>query len=251
MNPRLSRKLLLVGRPIFAIIGAISVFTFVTNYTNAKREENESNVIWAPPVDVPYGPEATERLALGNLGSWNIVMCWPSDGGIIVNTHVSSVELDYLGLPRFESSPRSSSASEEDEFCRKLRRTGGKWWENYYEYEEAEDSRLRTRSKKEREALLLGWPSDGGVWVLRETDWYNFYLVEGIWRMRNAHTMDERCKALEVIGAVYYQNPEDCEYVKPLLEGFGKHEREEESNYYRDAMRDYPCSGRAPERFYD
>jgi hypothetical protein len=47
-------------------------------------------------------------------------------------------------------------------------------------------------------------------------------IWEGMWRMRNAFTMDERCKALEMAGARFYENPEDCVYVKPLLDGFGE-----------------------------
>ena len=38
--------------------------------------------------------------------------------------------------------------------------------------------------------------------------------------------MEERCKALEMSGATFYKNPEECEYVKALLEGFGNKESE-------------------------
>jgi hypothetical protein len=34
--------------------------------------------------------------------------------------------------------------------------------------------------------------------------------------------MEERCKALEMDGATYYENPEDCEYVTSLLDSFGE-----------------------------
>lgn len=249
MNSRFPRNLLLFGLFIFAIIGVISVFTFFnTSLTSkaigARREngafESEDGAQDKPnTVAVPFLDEPTERVELVSLGDWNIVMCWPSVGGIIVNTHVSSVELDFLNLPRFEASRRSNNISEEDVFCRKLRKTGGKWWDNYWDFLEAVDSRMRPISTKEREALLLGWPADGGVWVMKALNWYNFGVEPGSWRLRNAHTMGERCKAMEMSGATYYANPEDCEYVKALLDGFGEHEREPDSNYFYNHPADY------------
>jgi hypothetical protein len=43
-------------------------------------------------------------------------------------------------------------------------------------------------------------------------------LWPGIWRMRNAYTMEERGTALEMAGATFYKNPDESEYVKPLFE---------------------------------
>jgi hypothetical protein len=94
-------------------------------------------------------------------------------------------------------------------------------------------------SAKEREALLLGWPANGGVWVITENSWYLFGNKPGSWRLRNAHTMEERCKAMEMSGAVYYANPEDCEPVKALLDDFGEHERGPKENYYYDHPADW------------
>ncbi|KAF4629326.1 hypothetical protein G7Y89_g8821 [Cudoniella acicularis] len=73
---------------------------------------------------------------------------------------------------------------------------------------------MRPISAKEREALLLGWPEDGGVWVMKATNQYNFGGEPGSWRLRNAYTMEERCKAVEMSGALYYKYPEDCDSVK-------------------------------------
>lgn len=241
---RFPRKLLLFGLLIFAIIGAISVFKFfntspASKAFNAKRQsssfETEDRALEKPtPRDIPFLEEPTDRFELVSPANWNTVMCWPSVGGIIVNTHVSSVELDFLKLSRFEAVPRSENISEEDEFCRQLRRTGGKWWVSYGDFIEAVDAKMRPISAKERESLLLGWPKDGGVWVMKETNWYNFSREPGSWRLRNAHTMEERCKAMEMSGAVYFENPEDCDSVKALLDGFGDHEREPEASYYYD-----------------
>jgi hypothetical protein len=33
--------------------------------------------------------------------------------------------------------------------------------------------------------------------------------------------MGKRCMAPEMAGATFFESPEDCVYVKPLLDGFG------------------------------
>lgn len=236
MNPRFRRKALLLSLFIFAIIGVISVFTSLTS--KATKAERDEGVV-APDVDIPFGEEPTERVELSSLADWNTVMCWPSIGGIIVNRHVSSVELDFLNLSRFEASPRSYNANKEDAFCRLLRQTGGKWWSSYWDFMEAVDTKMRPMSAKEREALLLGWPEDGGVFVMREDNWYDFGKEPGSRRLSNAYTMEERCKAMEMSGAVYYAKPEDYELVKALLDGFGEHEREPEENYHYNLPADW------------
>ncbi|TVY84132.1 hypothetical protein LSUE1_G002189 [Lachnellula suecica] len=228
MRSRFPRKVLLLSMGIFAIIGAITVIIFIASRPQPFPDiEPEKNI-----VPIPFGEEPTERADLESLGGWSIVRGWPSIGGIIVNTHVSSVELDWLGLSRFEASPRSTIADEEDTFCRRLRRTGAKWWSSYSDFEEAMDARMRPISANEREALLLGWPENGGVWVMRADNWYDLGVAPGSWRLSNAHTMEERCRAMEMSGAIFYANPEDYEPVKALLGGFGEHEREPEDKYY-------------------
>lgn len=236
MISRAQRKTFLFITLIFAIIGVISVFKYSTTPLVARfiATRQEENIVFAPPVDLPIEEEPTERIYLGG---WNIVMCYPSVGGIIINRHVSSVELDFLNLSRFEPTPRFSDPIEEDMFCRQLRRTGGKWWASFASYHWVVVLKSGPMSAKEREALVLGWPEHGGVWVMRESNWGD--ISRGGWGWRNAYTMEERCKALEMSGAVYYANPEDCEPVKALLDGFGEHEREPEDNYYYEHPADY------------
>lgn len=226
MNSRLHRNIIPYGLFIFAIIGAISLLKTLQSSKYSKANRAAEPVKFAPDVDIPFIPDPTERLGLRGFGFDNTVICWPSIGGIIINHHISSVELDFLKLPRFETSPRSSDPSEEDEFCRQLRKTGGKWWEHYVD--DVNDNN-RPTSATEKEAIILGWPEDGGVWVLKATSWGGFGVEEnGFWRFLNAHTMEERCKAMEMIGAMYYENPEDCDSVKELLDGFGDYKREED-----------------------
>ncbi|KAF4627390.1 hypothetical protein G7Y89_g10764 [Cudoniella acicularis] len=155
-----------------------------------------------------FDEEPTEHLELISLGDCNTVMYWPSVGSIIVATKLSSVELDFLKLPRFESVQRSYNATEEDEFCRQLRKLGGKWCRNHGDCLMATQGLGRPTTVEEKEALLLGWPP-------------------GIWRIKNAHTMEERRKAMEIVGATYYKNLEDCEFVKPLLDRFASYSEED------------------------
>ena len=218
---------------IFSILSipGINISSPNSNVTNVEKEAP----VLAPKIDIPFEGERNERVELVFPGGgWNRVMCWPSVGGIIINPHVSSVELDFLHLSRFEAPPRSFNADEEDAFCRQLRRTGGKWWIHYDDFTDAVDKGTRPRTAKEREELVLGWPEDGGVWVLREMNWNDndLWVGLGVFGLANAHTMEERCKAMEMLGAVYYANPEDCEYVKPLLDGFGEHKGELENHQY-------------------
>jgi hypothetical protein len=168
-----------------------------------------------PDLDI----EPSERLQSLNLGRSNTVMCWPSVGGIIAAEHVQSVELDFLGLDRFNAVNRTYNLVE-DEFCRRLRLVGGKWWSSYWDFFDATQDRARKLTPEEEEVLYLGWPKSDGVWVLRLPDQNTFWY--GFDRAKNAHTMEERCTALEMSGATFFENPEDCVYVKPLLDRFGE-----------------------------
>lgn len=50
--------------------------------------------------------------------------------------------------------------------------------------------------------------------------------------------MEERCKAIEMAGAICYINPKGCEPVKSLLDSFGEHKRELQENYYYNLLAD-------------
>ncbi|XMA10273.1 hypothetical protein WAI453_003064 [Rhynchosporium graminicola] len=92
-------------------------------------QQNE-DFSFAPPVDLPVFEESTNRIL--DLGGWNKVICYPNIGGIIINQHITSVELNFPLLSRFEDTSRSSDSNEEDTFCSQLRRTNGKWWASYW-----------------------------------------------------------------------------------------------------------------------
>ena len=50
--------------------------------------------------------------------------------------------------------------------------------------------------------------------------------------------MEESCKGIEMLGAVYYANTEDCEPMRALLAGFGEHDEEPREYYYYDMPAD-------------
>jgi len=143
---------------------------------------------------------------------------------LVIATSVHAVELQYIGVDRFHVTELSANATQEDEFCMKLRKIGGKWWEDYYDYDQATGYKVRPMYREEREILFLGWPEDGGVWLLRFSNpahlrnrgWY-------IGLINNALTMEERRKAIEMSGGTFFKRPEDSEYIRPLLEGLGNH----------------------------
>lgn len=86
------------------------------------------NIIDIPWIDTESG---LMRLDPSESLYSNDVHCWPSVGGIIIAQRVHAVELAYIGLDRFHTTPRSLNKTEEDPFCMKLRKIGGKWWESW------------------------------------------------------------------------------------------------------------------------
>lgn len=163
----------------------------------------------------------TERLSLSTLGGSNTVICWPSTGGLIIADRVTPVELTFLNLPRFTSTPRSMNQTAEDIFCRQLRKIGGKWFVSHWDWWSKYVKMEKGMKPEEMEVLTLGWPESGGVWVLRRQSRWGEDRGNSL-RVRNAMSMAERCEAIEMSGGVFYKRPEENMYVKALLEGFGE-----------------------------
>jgi hypothetical protein len=181
-----------------------------------REEENESLPLRYDPLDGGVNDKT--------------VRGWPSVGGIIIAERVHPLELKYLGLDRFNKTSRSLNAAEEDEFCMRLCSIGGKWWLHFSDFLLATGYKLRRVYPLEKEVLYLAWPEVGGVCVLRYRSWQqvgrdiNDNIVPfGI--VCNALTMEERCEAIRRCGGRYFKDPNTSEHVRPLLEGFGEHER--------------------------
>ncbi|KAI0972988.1 hypothetical protein F4678DRAFT_478216 [Xylaria arbuscula] len=89
---------------------------------------------------------------------------YPSSGGALIVTYCNGVELEFLGLPRFEQSQRSQDPAAEDRHCQRMRMLGAWMFEGVHEYgmmELFEPERIRNMP-----VVVAAWPQNGkGVWV--------------------------------------------------------------------------------------
>ena len=140
-----------------------------------------------------------------------VVYAWPSTGGRFELQNPSVLELDILGIEdRFTECNKSYNTIEEDAFVYRLRRLGGVFFERQYgvRIDELRDNEIHT---------WLGWPKDeehkGGVWMLKVK--YNETYERRTGRIRLAKTMQERCRAIEMCGGVFYATPTE-EHLVPM-----------------------------------
>ena len=150
--------------------------------------------------------DTTKRSEFGRGGC--VVYGWPSSGGMLVKEPADIVDLEFLGLDRFKASPRSQNVVEEDAFCERMRKLGAKWWESEGDYFNVLVGE-RERSPLEASELVFGWPTTGGVWVLRFEDRQK--RPKDFGRLHMALNMDERCGIIEEYGGTFYPEPEDVE----------------------------------------
>lgn len=165
-------------------------------------------------------PLKAVRTVFGGRGT--IVYGWPSKGGLWVHDECYGVGLNFLGLSRFEPSETERYSKEEDEFCQRLERIGGR----FFESESAYYNHSLCTSYNSLPQVWYGWPgwpdtvASEGVWTLRTQDFQGSEI--GVSRIRNALNMEERCKAIEMLGGKFYQNWEDV----PKLESESSTESE-------------------------
>ncbi|KAH8811546.1 hypothetical protein F5884DRAFT_854887 [Xylogone sp. PMI_703] len=128
---------------------------------------------------------------------------WPSKGGVYIFSAADGVELDFLQLDRFNTTPRSYDPMEEDAHCDRMRKLGATWWRR--EWDHMKDS-LQVPSRSP--ILIVGWSTGEGVWVLKRTSFEA--KTSGVGRIHNALNMEERCHFIERLGGKFYQDPKDC-----------------------------------------
>ncbi|KXH44443.1 hypothetical protein CSIM01_13799 [Colletotrichum simmondsii] len=157
--------------------------------------------------------------------SYTMVYGWPSTGGFYM-LQCDGVDLEFLGVDRLVPTPRSDDPAEEDTHCINMRKLGAKFyqsdWDYYLKTTTHED--LQDRYQKamelgkdnffaaeeankaaEKFIKVFGWPTTGGVWALKvSTDKVHSFGI------RNAFTMDEKCRAIEMMGGVFYADPHEC-----------------------------------------
>ncbi|KAL7915586.1 hypothetical protein GGI35DRAFT_184605 [Trichoderma velutinum] len=156
-----------------------------------------------------WHPELRAEFARGPGG---FVRGWPSKGGLYVLAHCFGVELDFLGLDRFNNTPRPSisdpaaAAEEEEIHCNKMRQLGATWYRNEQQF-----MRSVIEPESEDQVVTVGWPAGGGAWVLTESPARS--RIKGTAIIHNAFNMEERCRAIEKLGGVFYKNPKDCRFL--------------------------------------
>jgi hypothetical protein len=146
-----------------------------------------------------------------------ITACYPSSGGIWL-ANLGPVELQYLGINRFDSTERSWDNAEEDRFCDELRNFGGSWYnpktpdDLWVGGECSELDELEPVFSIDRR---VAFPEKGGVWVLGKDDQTGRFPL-GMAGVRNSLTMEERSMVLERLGAVYCDDVTNCDVLDDL-----------------------------------
>ncbi|KAJ0358498.1 hypothetical protein COL154_009124 [Colletotrichum chrysophilum] len=191
-------------------------------------------------------PTPSKRSKIFNGAGYLVVR--PSTGGIVVS-HPSAVDLVYLNLPRTHDTCTSTPAVE-DALATRMLSLGAPWWPSWAAY-------IFHRKRLDDEGVMydfhhppdthVGYPSTGGVWVLRfspdipsvvvvnsegrsDEPRRTFPLTPEGWhrRMEMVLSMNEKCEVIRDFGGVFFESVEECEYVATDLEGgremFGRFE---------------------------
>lgn len=169
-----------------------------------------------------FTPEPTARSTPLKHGAR--VACWPSSGGIWIK-HADVVDLEFLGLDRFDSTPRQFNQTAEDEFCSTLKMVGAEWWQL------PPDFKRRGHLGKEqygcetlescftpdvRNEFLLAWPE-----TFMTVCYVPIALVEergdeSLGGYRNALTMEERCRVIMRLGGEVCRCKAECPELEYL-----------------------------------
>lgn len=129
---------------------------------------------------------------------------------MIMRQNCDLVELQYLGLdPLNVPMTRFEDQGDEDEFCRRLKKIGGKWWKSEQRWQDVSLGKWwvgERPNKEEKREVYVGWPEGGGLLVLEGEE--NEMVVEtGMLRM--VRGMEDRCQVLrDKLAAVFYEGPD-------------------------------------------
>jgi hypothetical protein len=168
---------------------------------------------------------AATSLLTRSLATDCTTITYPSIGGLVIAQY-TGCELDYLGLSRSEEAKPCPIASVEDNFAFKVLCLGGRWWPNWDFYSRhIERATQIPYGQHLRPTIDVGYPSEGGVWVLKTVQWKRSRLLSGLperpdgWvKINMAWTMDKRCEVLKGFGATLYERKEDCLDIPKSLE---------------------------------
>ncbi|KAK4152839.1 CheY-like superfamily [Chaetomidium leptoderma] len=180
------------------------------------QERPERTEIPARPVTACYPEEPKLRVCFGT-GAGGFVQGFPSNGGVYMLS-CSAMELDFLGLDRFETALPSADPAEEDSLCAKMRLLGPEWWPSLEACNKAgwqdflHQGQHSLEHYREERVRFFGVASQGGVWAL-ETGGEECSSRQ-LGRINNARDMEEKCRQIEKFGGTFYAAPSEC----PLLD---------------------------------
>jgi hypothetical protein len=149
---------------------------------------------------------------------FNKVACWPSSGGVWIK-RLKSVELDYLGLSRFDDTERSSDQAEEDSFCAQFRKTGAKHYllpPAWYDPDDVECKDIDACAFPNWAFNLeLAHLKNGSVWFL---DMEKFYKSNNeATGLYNVFNMEEKAIVLQRLGGTFCATMADCPETAELV----------------------------------
>ncbi|KAF3385483.1 hypothetical protein F1880_001728 [Penicillium rolfsii] len=195
-------------------------------YSFSTEDADDADLLAEPSSRCPHINSPDSRCILPNARynvKTGITACYPSSGGIWL-ANIGPVELQYLGINRFDSTERSWNKAEEDHFCHELRTFGGSW----YNPKSPDDLWVGSECREldEFEPVLsidrrVAFPEKGGVLVLVIDERTGRFPLE-MAGVRNSLTMEERSMMLERLGAVYCDDVPRC----PILDDLNKEPRD-------------------------
>ena len=133
----------------------------------------------------------------------------PSSGDLI-NGNGTAAELEWLGLSRSHTADWSQELTAEDEFCYQILRLGARWWKSETFY-------IR---RPDQVSSGYPWPSNFSptLHLGYHLQLSGESLPEEWAQVQMAFTMDDRCRALVDIGAIFYADVRECEDISKSLE---------------------------------
>lgn len=169
-------------------------------------------------------------------GLW--IYGWPSKGGLIVLSHPTRVDFDYLGWDYLDP-PRKRDPDQdaEDKVCKMLLRLGATWYDSLSRYKllagaahnvpgaraQFLNDGVPAATTVESLWVRVGWPSTGGLWVAEFIHYAFSEVVDDSvrWDMQDtlyanaagqivlAKDMDERCEILKRLSGRFYASLDD------------------------------------------
>lgn len=153
--------------------------------------------------------ECPEAVELGLVGSDHISDSGPKDRGRKAISHPSAAPADKKRIK--ELAPTAELAAEEQAHCIRMLRCGAR---AILSEVDADITEWTAGGGPDIPKQIFGWPSNGGVWILRKPGGNYLKVLQEYFRfcasMSQYTDMDALCRALEETGGVYYAAVEDC-----------------------------------------